>query len=77
MEVYAAIRRFVFIEGNSRREAARVFWLSRETVSKMCRVSLSPGYMRTVPVTTPKFVSLLAVIALAPTTARKSTDGGG
>ena len=31
VEVYAAVRRFVFIEGNSRREAARVFGLSRET----------------------------------------------
>ena len=28
MEVYAAVRRFVFIEGNSRRNAARVFGLS-------------------------------------------------
>ena len=27
VEVYAAVRRFVFIEGNSRREAARVFGL--------------------------------------------------
>lgn len=40
VEVYAAVRHFVFIEGNSRREAARVFGLSRETVSKMCRFSL-------------------------------------
>lgn len=62
VEVYAAIRRFVFIEGNSRREAARVFGLSRETVSKMCRFSLPPGYTRTMPVTKPKLGSLLAVI---------------
>ena len=46
VEVYAAVRHFVFIEGNSRREAARVFGLSRETVSKMCRFSLPPGYTR-------------------------------
>jgi DNA-binding transcriptional regulator LsrR (DeoR family) len=37
VEVYATVRHFVFIDGNSRREAARVFGLSRETVSKMCR----------------------------------------
>jgi hypothetical protein len=32
---YAAVRCFVFVEGHSRREAARVFGLSRETVLKM------------------------------------------
>ena len=54
VEVYAAVRHFVFIEGNSRREAARVFGLSRETVAKMCRFSLPPGYVRTKPVEKPK-----------------------
>lgn len=62
VEVYAAVRRFVFIEGNSRREAARVFGLSRETVLKMCRFSLPPGYTRTVPVMKPKLGTLLPVI---------------
>jgi hypothetical protein len=28
VEIYSAVRRFVFIEGKSRREAARVFGLS-------------------------------------------------
>lgn len=62
VEVYAAVRRFVFIEGNSRREAARVFGLSRETVLKMCRFSLPPGYTRTKPVAKPKLGPLLPVI---------------
>lgn len=62
VEVYAAVRRFVFVEGNSRREAARVFGLSRETVLKMCRFSLPPGYTRTAPVTKPKLGALLPVI---------------
>ena len=62
VEVYAAVRHFVFIEGNSRREAARVFGLSRETVSKMCRFSLPPGYTRTKPVTKPKLGTLLPVV---------------
>ena len=46
MEVYAAVRRFVFVEGRSQREASRVFGLSRKTVLKMCRFSLPPGYRR-------------------------------
>ena len=62
VEVYAAVRRFVFIDGNSRREAARVFGLSRETVLKMCRFSLPPGYTRTKPVGKPKLGPLLPVI---------------
>lgn len=36
VEVYAAVRQFVFIEGNSKRKAARVFGLARETVDKIC-----------------------------------------
>jgi transposase len=46
VEIYAAVRRFVFVEGKSRREAARVFGLSRDTISKMCRYSAPPGYVR-------------------------------
>ena len=46
VEIYAAVRRFVFVEGKSRREAARVFGLSRETIAKMCRFSVPPGYVR-------------------------------
>ena len=46
VEVYAAVWRFVFTDGNSRREAVRGFRLSRETVTKMCRFSLPPGYTR-------------------------------
>jgi transposase len=46
VESYAAVRRFVFVEGHSQREAAKVFGLSRETIAKMCRFSLPPGYTR-------------------------------
>jgi transposase len=62
VEVYAAVRRFVFVDGNSRREAARVFGLSRETVGKMCRFSLPPGYTRKAPAAKPKLGPLLPVI---------------
>ena len=62
VESYAAVRRFVFVEGHSRREASRVFGLSRETVSKMCRFSLPPGYTRGKPANKPKLGALLPVI---------------
>ena len=39
VETYAAVRQLIFIEGKSLREAARVFGLSRDTISKMCRYS--------------------------------------
>lgn len=62
VEVYAAVRGFIFIEGRSRREAARVFGLSRETVLKMCRFWLPPGYRRTKPAGKPKLGPLLPAI---------------
>ena len=62
VESYAAVRRFVFVEGHSRRQAAIVFGLNRETVAKMCRFSLPPGYTRTKPVAKPKLGALIPVI---------------
>lgn len=52
----------MFAEGHSRREAARVFGLNRETVAKMRRFSLPPGYARKEPAAKPKLGSLLPVI---------------
>ena len=49
VEVYAAVRRFVFVEGRSRREAAKVFGLSRDTIQKICAFSAPPGYQRSKP----------------------------
>jgi transposase len=62
VEVYAAVRQFVFNDGKSRREAARVFGLSRETVSKMCRFSMPPGYVRQRPPEKPKLGPLIPAI---------------
>jgi transposase len=62
VENYAAVRQFVFVEGNSRREAARVFGLSRDTIAKMCRYSAPPGYVRTKPAERPKLGPLVPVI---------------
>ena len=62
MEVYAAVRRYVLLEGHSRREAAGVFGLSRDTIAKMCRFSVPPGYQRTKPPERPKLGPLTPVI---------------
>jgi hypothetical protein len=59
---YAAVRQFVFVEGRSRREAASVFGLSRDTISKMCRFSAPPGYVRSKPPGKPKLGPLIPVI---------------
>ena len=63
MEVYAAVRRYVLVEGHSRREAARVFGLSRDTIAKMCQFSVPPGYLRSKPPEKPKLGPLVPVIA--------------
>jgi len=62
VETYAAVRQFVFVEGRSRRKAASVFGLSRDTISKMCRFSAPPGYVRSKPPGKPKLGLLLPVI---------------
>jgi hypothetical protein len=62
VEVYAAVRQFVFGDGKSRREAARIFGLSRERVSKMCRFSMPPGYVWQRPAAKPKLGPLIPVI---------------
>jgi transposase len=62
VEIYAAVRRFIFVEGRSRREAAKVFGLSRDTISKMCRYSAPPGYVRSKPPERPKLGALIPVI---------------
>jgi hypothetical protein len=77
VETYAAVRKFVFIKGHSRREAARVFGLSRDTVAKMCRYSAPPGYARTKPPERPKLGPLVPVIdASASATSRWKPNSG-
>jgi transposase len=62
VEIYAAVRKFIFVERNSRREAARAFGLSRDTIAKMCRYSAPPGYIRSKPPERPKLGPLVPVI---------------
>src|SRR5438093_4938806 len=58
----AAVRRFVFIEGKSRREAVWVFALRRETISKMCCYSAPPGYVRSKAPERPKLGLLVPIV---------------
>ena len=62
LDNYAAVRRFVFVEGHSEREAARVFGLARKTIGKMCRFSSPPGYLRSKPIERPRLGPFIGVI---------------
>ena len=62
MELYAAVRRSVYVEGWSERAAARRFGLARETVRKMLRYHLPPGYRRQKPIRCPKLEAFTGVI---------------
>ena len=62
MECYVAVRRSVYVEGWSKRAAARRFGLARETVRKMLRYRLPPGYRRAKPIRCPKLDAFTGVI---------------
>ena len=62
VELYAAVRRAVFVQGLSQREAARRFGLSRVTVAKMMQFSIPPGYRRSRPPRRPKLEPYLGVL---------------
>ncbi|MAG97390.1 MAG: IS21 family transposase [Rhodospirillaceae bacterium] len=62
VDLYGRVRRACHVEGLSVREAARVFGLHRETVSKMLRYSVPPGYRRRSPVRRPKLDPFTGVI---------------
>jgi DNA-binding transcriptional regulator LsrR (DeoR family) len=46
VELYGRVRYAVWIEGLSRREAARRFGIDPRTVAKMMKFSAPPGYVR-------------------------------
>ena len=62
MELYARVRRAVVVEKMSEREAAKQFGLARETVRKMLRYSVPPGYRRQQPVRRPKLDAWVGAI---------------
>jgi transposase len=62
VDLYGRVRRACHIDGMSIREAARVFGLHRETVSKMLRYAVPPGYRRREPVRRPKLDPFTGII---------------
>jgi transposase len=62
VELYGRIRRAVFVEGKSRRAVAKEFGIARETVRKMLRYAVPPGYRREQAVKRPKLGPWLGMI---------------
>ena len=62
VKLYGRVRRAVHVEGMSTREASRVFGLHRDTVRKMLRYSVPPGYRRERPPRRPKLDPYKGVI---------------
>ena len=62
VELYARVRRACMVDGMSIREAARVFGLHRDTVRKMLKYSVPPGYRRRSPPRRPKIDPYRGVI---------------
>ena len=62
LEMYLRVRRACFVDGMSIREAARVFGLHRDTVRKMLKYSVPPGYRREHPPRRPKLDPYRGVI---------------
>src|SRR6266851_7377363 len=62
VELYGQVRRAVYVEGLSRREAARRFGIDPRTVAKMLAFSVPPGYRRSRPPARPKLDPFLGII---------------
>jgi hypothetical protein len=62
VELYGQVRRAVYVEGVSRREAARRFGIDPRTVAKMLAFSAPPGYRRSRPPARPTLDPLVAII---------------
>src|ERR1700720_4564443 len=62
VELYGQVRRAVYVEGLSRREAARRFGIDLRTVAKMLAFSVPPGYRRSRPPARPKLDAFSGVI---------------
>src|ERR1700737_1736356 len=62
VELYGQVRRAVYVEGMSRREAARRFGLDPRTGAKMLAFSVPPGYRRSRPPLRPKLDPFIGVI---------------
>jgi transposase len=62
VELYAQVRRAVYVEGISQREAARRFGVDPRTIAKMVAFSVPPGYRRSGPPARPKLDPFVGII---------------
>jgi transposase len=62
VELYGEVRRAVYVEGLSRREAARRFGIDPRTVAKMLAFSVPPGYRRNGAPARPKLDGFVGLI---------------
>src|SRR5580658_6790581 len=62
VELYGQVRRAVYVEGLSRREAARRYGIDPRTVAKMLAFSVPPGYRRSRPPARPKLDPFTGII---------------
>jgi hypothetical protein len=62
VELYARVRRVVIVDKMSEHEAARQCGLARETVRKMLRYAVPPGYRRQQPARRLKLEAWLGTI---------------
>src|ERR671921_2541200 len=62
VDLYARVRRACHVEGMSQRQAAREFGIDPQTVAKMLRFSVPPGYRRSKPPVRPKLDAFTGVI---------------
>jgi len=62
VELYGRVRRAVLVAGRSQRAVALEFGISRDSVRKMLRYSVPPGYQRQQPVKRPRLGPWLGVI---------------
>jgi transposase len=62
VELYGQVRRAVYVEGISQREAARRFGIDPRTVAKMLGFSVPPGYRRSRPPVRPKLDPFVGIV---------------
>ena len=62
MELYGRVRRAVLVDGRSQRAVAVEFGISRDSVRKMLRYSVPPGYQREQPAKRPRLGPWVGVI---------------
>src|SRR3977135_2582950 len=62
VELYGQVRRAVYVEGMSRREAARRFGIDPRTVAKILAFSVPPWYRRSGPPARPRLDPFVGII---------------